>query len=127
MLKKPRSSASSSKSEPAAKTQKIQTNELLANELIANDLLASDEAELRYDQQDSQEEAPGSNVATARYIADLVGSLAAMASDAKLDLLTYLLNMARVEAEMQARRSNDAGDLPQDDDFPEDDDAYPQG
>lgn len=68
-------------------------------------MLAADEAELHYDQQDALDEAPGSSEATARYIADLVGSLAAMAGDAKLDLLTYLLNMARVEAEMQARRS----------------------
>ena len=95
MLKKPRSGASSPKPGPAAKAQTIPTN----------DELASDEAQLRYDQPDAPEEAPGSSEATARYIADLVGSLAAMASDAKLDLLTYLLNMARVEAEMQARRS----------------------
>jgi hypothetical protein len=31
-----------------------------------------------------------------------------MAGDARLDLLAYLLNMARVEAEMQARQSETA-------------------
>ena len=41
---------------------------------------------------------------TARYIADMVASLAMIARQAKLDLLTYLLDMARVEAEMQARQ-----------------------
>jgi len=122
MLKKPRSGTSNPKPGPAAKAKNTQTNEMLTK-----DLLAADEAELRYDQPDAPEEAPGSSEATARYIADLVGSLAAMASDAKLDLLTYLLNMARVEAEMQARRSNGAGDSPQDDDFPEGDEAYPEG
>ena len=45
-----------------------------------------------------------------RYIADMVGALAAMSGDARLDLLTYLLNMARVEAEMQARRSESLDD-----------------
>jgi hypothetical protein len=42
---------------------------------------------------------------TARYIADMIGSLAHIARQAKFDLLTYLLDMARVEAEMQARQS----------------------
>jgi len=118
MLKKPRSGTSNPKPGPTAKTKNTQTNEMLTK-----DLLAADEAELLYDQPDAPEEAPGSSEATARYITDLVGSLAAMASDAKLDLL----NMARVEAEMQARRSNGAGDSPQDDDFPEGDEAYPEG
>ncbi len=47
----------------------------------------------------------------ARYIADMVGALALMAREARLDLLNYLLDMAHVEAEMQARRSEapDAG------------------
>ncbi len=40
----------------------------------------------------------------ARYIADLVASLASMAREARLDLLNYLLDMAHVEAELQARR-----------------------
>ena len=42
--------------------------------------------------------------ATARYIADITAELARMAGQRQLDLLTYLLNMARVEAEMAARR-----------------------
>ncbi len=42
---------------------------------------------------------------TARYIAEMVASLAAMAREARLDLLNYLLDMAHVEAELQARRS----------------------
>lgn len=41
----------------------------------------------------------------ARYISDMVGSLAMMARESRLDLLTYLLDMARVEAEMQARQT----------------------
>jgi hypothetical protein len=49
---------------------------------------------------------------TARYIADMIASLAYIAREAKLDLLTYLLDMARVEAEMQARQS----EAPLDDD-----------
>lgn len=43
-------------------------------------------------------------VSTARYIADITAELARMAGQRQLDLLTYLLNMARVEAEMAARR-----------------------
>ena len=42
-------------------------------------------------------------IATARYIADMSAELAQMAGKRQLDLLTYLLNMARVEAEMVAR------------------------
>jgi hypothetical protein len=41
---------------------------------------------------------------TARYIAEMVASLAMMAREARLDLLNYLLDMAHVEAELQARR-----------------------
>jgi hypothetical protein len=44
----------------------------------------------------------------ARYIADMVASLAMMAREAELDLLNYLLDMAHVEAEMQARRGEAA-------------------
>ena len=66
---------------------------------------SSEEAELRYDQDEDEESGEGSAEETARYISDMVGALAAMASDARLDLLTYLLNMARVEAEMQSRQS----------------------
>jgi hypothetical protein len=40
----------------------------------------------------------------AHYIAEMVGSLAKMAREAGLDLLNYLLDMAHVEAELQARR-----------------------
>jgi hypothetical protein len=39
----------------------------------------------------------------------MIASLAFLAREAKLDLLTYLLDMARVEAEMQARQ-NESGD-----------------
>jgi hypothetical protein len=73
--------------------------------------LAASEAELRYDQ-DEDEDSAGSTEETARYIADMVGALAAMAGDARLDLLTYLLNMARVEAELQARQT----ETPEDED-----------
>jgi hypothetical protein len=63
-----------------------------------------DLADFSYEQ-DDEDEATGSVEETARYIADMVGALAAMAGEARLDLLTYLLNMARVEAELQARQS----------------------
>ncbi len=71
--------------------------------------IALDEAELRYDQ-DDDDTVDGSAEDTARYIADMVGALAALAGDARLDLLTYLLNMARVEAELQARQSETPDD-----------------
>jgi hypothetical protein len=74
------------------------------DESAQREQIAREEAELRYDQ-DEDESSEGSTEETARYIADMVGALAAMAGDAKLDLLTYLLNMARVEAELQARQS----------------------
>lgn len=70
--------------------------------------LARREADLNYDQ--AEETPEGSAEETARYIADMVGALAAMAGEAKLDLLTYLLNMARVEAELQARQSETPDD-----------------
>jgi hypothetical protein len=66
--------------------------------------LASSESELRYDRIEPGA-TEGSAEETARYIADMVGALAMMAGDARLDLLTYLLNMARVEAELQARQT----------------------
>ena len=69
--------------------------------------LAAAEAELRYDEPDNEPTSIGSTEDTARYIADMVGALAAMAGEARLDLLTYLLNMARVEAELQSRLSED--------------------
>jgi hypothetical protein len=47
--------------------------------------------------------AAGSTEDTAHYIAEMVGSLALMAREARLDLLNYLLDMAHVEAQMQAR------------------------
>jgi len=69
--------------------------------------LVTAEADLRYDEAETESEPVGSAEDTARYIADMVGALAAMAGEARLDLLTYLLNMARVEAELQARQSED--------------------
>ena len=73
------------------------------------DEFTSYETNLRYDQ-DEKDEPLGSAEETARYIADMVGALAAMAGEAKLDLLTYLLNMARVEAELQARQTETPDD-----------------
>jgi hypothetical protein len=70
--------------------------------------LAAVEAELRYDEAPDDPAPSGSAEETARYIAEMVGALAAMAGEARLDLLTYLLNMARVEAELQARQTEDA-------------------
>jgi len=69
--------------------------------------LAAAESELRYDEPDNDLDPMGSTEDTARYIADMVGALAAMAGEARLNLLTYLLNMARVEAELQSRQSED--------------------
>lgn len=68
-----------------------------------------DVADFSYEQ-DEEDEAAGSAEETARYIADMVGALACMAGEARLDLLTYLLNMARVEAELQARQSESLED-----------------
>ena len=68
--------------------------------------VAQVEAELRYEQ-DDDDSGEGSVEETARYIADMIGALAVMAGEARLDLLTYLLNMARVEAELQARQSEE--------------------
>jgi hypothetical protein len=67
------------------------------------------DADFSYGAED-EDEGPGSAEDTARYISDMVGALAAMAGEARLDLLTYLLNMARVEAELQARQSETADD-----------------
>lgn len=72
--------------------------------------LEAAEAELCYDETESEPAPVGSTEDTARYIADMVGALAAMAGEARLDLLTYLLNMARVEAELQSRQSEDNDD-----------------
>ena len=68
------------------------------------------EEDFSYDQDDADSGGGDSAEETARYIADMIASLAYIARDAKLDLLTYLLDMARVEAEMQARQSETASD-----------------
>jgi hypothetical protein len=41
---------------------------------------------------------------SAEYIAQMTSELAEMANSAKFDMLTYLLNMARLEAEFRALR-----------------------
>ncbi len=52
----------------------------------------------------SQARTPGNNAAAvADYVAAITAELAAMAGAARLDLLTYFLNMARLEAEFLAR------------------------
>jgi hypothetical protein len=63
--------------------------------------------ELDFCYDDGDDDAPDSGGAedAARYIADMIGSLALLAREAKLDLLAYLLDMAHVEAEMQSRQS----------------------
>jgi hypothetical protein len=43
---------------------------------------------------------------TAEYIAMITAELAAMAGCARLDMLTYFLNMARLEAEFHMRRQD---------------------
>jgi hypothetical protein len=69
------------------------------------------EQDFSYDDDDGELEIDSAED-TARYIADMIASLAYIAREARLDLLTYLLDMARVEAEMQARQS----ETPLDDD-----------
>jgi hypothetical protein len=88
----------------------VTTNTEQAGKNLKREQIAEAEAELRYDSDDDDQAVEGSAEETARYIADMVGALAAMSGDARLDLLTYLLNMARVEAEMQARRSESLDD-----------------
>jgi hypothetical protein len=94
MFKKGKSSAAAAQMRPAPADE-------------AREAQASAEADLRYDDGEAEPEPVGSAEDTARYIADMVGALAAMAGQARLDLLTYLLNMARVEAELQARQSEE--------------------
>jgi hypothetical protein len=43
--------------------------------------------------------AKGEQDSTAQYIADMTAELAGMAESAKLEMLTYFLKMARMEAE----------------------------
>jgi len=50
----------------------------------------------------SQEPAEDS-AATASYIADMTAELAKMAGGAQMPMLSYFLNLARVEAEIRAR------------------------
>ncbi len=53
----------------------------------------------------SQVRTPGNNAAAvADYVASITAELAGMAGSARLDLLTYFLNMARLEAEFLARQ-----------------------
>jgi hypothetical protein len=75
--------------------------------------IAGDEADDNFfygDDEDQRLSSSGSGEDTASYIADMVASLAMLAREAKLDLLNYLLDMAHVEAELQARR----GETPED-------------
>lgn len=55
--------------------------------------------------QDAEAPPEAQTTGTARYIADLTVELARLAADANLDLLAHFLTMARVEAEMAARRA----------------------
>jgi hypothetical protein len=49
--------------------------------------------------------------AVARYLADMTGQLESMARTAELDLLAYLLAMARSEADSVSRKARAASDL----------------
>ncbi len=91
------------------KTKSAPPADTTAGESAESQQIAQDEAELRYDL-DDDDSGEGSAEETARYIADMIGALALMAGEARLDLLTYLLNMARVEAELQARQSEEPGE-----------------
>jgi hypothetical protein len=46
---------------------------------------------------------PATAAETARYIGSITGELAALAKQAGLDVLAYLLDMARLEAEKQGK------------------------
>lgn len=105
MLKKSKSGAAKAKTTAGAPPRDEKAALVGAEQQLRYDDDAGDEAELS-----------GSAEATARYIADMVGALAAMAGEARLDLLTYLLNMARVEAELQSRQSEDPDSGPDEDD-----------
>jgi hypothetical protein len=66
----------------------------------------SAEPNFSYDQDDEEGgEDISSGEETARFVADMIVSLSDLARAAKLDLLAYLLDMARVEAEVQARQT----------------------
>ena len=54
----------------------------------------------RQDRQDRQE----AEAELAGYIAQMTGELASMASGARFDMIAYFLSLARMEAEMVARR-----------------------
>jgi hypothetical protein len=95
MLKKVKSSANS----PSPAAEKT---------MARPETLAEGEQDFDYDSDDRDAGAAETAEETAQYIADMVASLAYIARQAKLDLLTYLLDMARVEAEMQARQSETA-------------------
>ena len=45
----------------------------------------------------------------ARYIGEMAGALASLAGGQHMPMLTYFLNMARVEAEMQALEASERG------------------
>jgi hypothetical protein len=49
--------------------------------------------------------------AVARYLADMTGQLESMARAADLDLLAYLLAMARAEADAVSRKTRAVGDV----------------
>ena len=51
---------------------------------------------------DSKPDEDASSRAVARYLADMTAQLESMARDSKLELLAYLLAMARAEAESAA-------------------------
>ncbi|MGO9389698.1 hypothetical protein [Rhodoblastus sp.] len=91
------------------KTKSARPADPASSESTESEQIAQNEAELRYDE-DDDDSGEGSAEETARYIADMIGALALMAGEARLDLLTYLLNMARVEAELQGRQSEEPGE-----------------
>ncbi|WP_298421627.1 hypothetical protein [Rhodoblastus sp.] len=76
----------------------------------ASDAMGEDFSYDINDEADADSSAGGGTEETARYVADMVGALAAMAREARLDLVAYLLDMAHVEAEMQARQSETSVD-----------------
>jgi len=56
----------------------------------------------------ASQEPMNDSAATARYIADMTSELAKMAGGAQMPLLSYFLNLARVEAEIRAREGGEA-------------------
>lgn len=106
--KSARDAGSPPDAEATPKRARISTDLFAPDTSIAPQSFAAVAEDFSYDDEDDDGADPlyaGGPEEIARYISEMVGSLAMMAREARLDLLTYLLDMTRVEAEMQARQT----------------------